>query len=162
MVTLLAFALLVVFAFAVVVATWPDPRPAFREVEVRVCPSCVAPLVELGGRRWEPGPGKPFVVTTAGKLVPDDGTIPSDAIVSRQVERDVREIPWGLVCEAHPTDDLRQATNFITTDTHAVHARTAPRRGPLAPLRRVVQRARRWLWWRKQIAAGAVHGPGGA
>ena len=122
-------ALLVVVALlGVALMAWPRSSSSLpfsssdRPGEFRACPDCTRELVARGGVRWTRAAGEPM-----------------------------REMAWGAACDAHPTERFAQATNFVTVAPTVVHAMTAPRRGPLAPIRRLVNRVRTWMWWRKVL-----------
>lgn len=117
-----------VVAAAVVAFARRAPVPT-GEVEITCCADCVPELVRRGGVRFVRKPGEPF-----------------------------REMAWGKACESHPTERIAQSTNFVTVDRSVVHAMTAPRRGPLAPLRRLVRAVRVKLWWRKVLRQGTEGG----
>ncbi len=134
-----------------------DVLHATRAIEVCVCPNCVAPLVREGAELWTPPPGRKLAVNLQGQVVADPGD--DTPVLCRFVQVEQRDIPWGRACDAHPTDDHRQATNFVTVRADVVERRTARRRSLLAPLYRLHVRIKRALWWRSQLRANAVHGP---
>lgn len=118
-----------VLVVALVALAWRSSPVPTGETEIACCADCVPELVRRGGVRFVRKPGEPF-----------------------------REMAWGTVCVSHPTERIAQATNFVTVDRSVVHAMTAPRRGPLAPFRRLVRAVQVKLWWRKVLRQGTEGG----
>lgn len=156
---LLFFTLAALFGLWLWFSSFDGGPPLAATREVCVCPNCVAPLVREGAELWTPPAGRKRVVLMTGQVAddPEDDT----PVLCRFVEVETRDIPWGQGCEAHPTEEHRQATNFLTARADIVARRTAKRRSVLAPLYRLHRRFRLALWWRAQVKANTVHGPSG-